>query len=385
MSSRWTGLRLVSRLPGAYGVIFIKLSARPRTVLGCQSRDVRGQMKTILVTGGAGFIGSHFVRRMLSNYPDYRVIVLDALNYAGDPDNLTEEVRNNPRFSFWWGNVRNAEMVDELVSMSDVVIHFAAESHVARSIYDNVVFYETDVLGTHTIANAVLRHQNRIERFIHISTSEVYGTAVSSPMAEDHPLNPMSPYASAKAGADRLVYSYWTTYGLPTVIIRPFNNYGGNQHLEKVIPRFITNALRDQPLTIHGDGSSSRDWLFVEDHCAALDRVIHAPIEKVRGQEINLGTGIDTSVADIARMVLKLLGKPDTLTVNMGDRPGQVARHISSTEKAKRLLDWQATTKLEDGLVKTIEWYQRNPAWWERRLWMVSVPIKTREGKIEYH
>lgn len=353
--------------------------------MGCQLRDVRGHMKTILVTGGAGFIGSHFVRRMLSNYPDYRVIVLDALNYAGDPDNLTEEVRNNPRFSFWWGNVRNAEMVDELVSMSDVVIHFAAESHVARSIYDNVVFYETDVLGTHTIANAVLRHQNRIERFIHISTSEVYGTAVSSPMAEDHPLNPMSPYASAKAGADRLVYSYWTTYGLPTVIIRPFNNYGGNQHLEKVIPRFITNALRDQPLTIHGDGSSSRDWLFVEDHCAALDRVIHAPIEKVRGQEINLGTGIDTSVADIARMVLKLLGKPDTLTVNMGDRPGQVARHISSTEKAKRLLDWQATTKLEDGLVKTIEWYQRNPVWWERRLWMVSVPIKTREGKIEYH
>jgi dTDP-glucose 4,6-dehydratase len=222
--------------------------------------------KTILVTGGAGFIASNFVRYILEKYTNYRVMVLDCLSYAGNPENFNGGVIDSARFSFWYGNVRNPEIVNTMVSQADVVVHMAAETHVARSIYDNAVFFETDVLGTQVVANAVLKNRN-VERFIHVSTSEVYGTALTEPMAEEHPLNPASPYASAKAGADRLVYSYYVTYGIPAIIVRPFNNYGPYQHLEKVIPRFITSALLNEPLTIHGDGKSLRDWLYVEDHC----------------------------------------------------------------------------------------------------------------------
>ena len=200
-------------------------------------------MKSILVTGGAGFIGSNFVHYIYNKYPDYRILVLDALTYAGSIRNFPESCYDSGRFEFWYGNVLNADLVNSLVERCDIVVHFAAESHVTRSIFDNKLFFETDVLGTHTIANAVLRHKNTVKLFIHISTSEVYGTAVSDKMTEDHPLNPMSPYAAAKCGADRLVYSYWMTYSIPAVIIRPFNNFGGFQHLEKVIPRFITSRL----------------------------------------------------------------------------------------------------------------------------------------------
>jgi len=204
---------------------------------------------TILVTGGAGFIGSNFVEYVLNKY-DYRVIVVDALTYAGNLDNFPRNVRNNSKFTFWQGNICNSELMNELVDQSDAVFHFAAETHVARSIYDNSRFFETDVLGTQVIANAVLKPP--VDRYVHISSSEVYGTAESEPMDEGHPLKPMSPYASAKAGADRLVYSYQVTYDIPAVIIRPFNNYGPRQHLEKVVPRFITSAISDQPLPIHG-------------------------------------------------------------------------------------------------------------------------------------
>ena len=184
-------------------------------------------MKSILITGGAGFIGSNFVRYIYSRYPDYRIIILDALTYAGSIENLPVNINeyNGERLVFWYGNVRNGELVDTLVSQSDVVVHFAAETHVTRSIYDNYIFFETDVLGTQTVANAVLKYKDRVERFIHISTSEVYGTALNEKMDENHPLLPMSPYAAAKVGADRLVYSYWTTYEQPVIILRPFNNY----------------------------------------------------------------------------------------------------------------------------------------------------------------
>jgi dTDP-glucose 4,6-dehydratase len=181
--------------------------------------------KTILVTGGAGFIASNFVRYILEKYTNYRVLVLDCLSYAGNPDNFNSGVMESARFSFWYGNVRNPDIVNTLVSQSDVVVHMAAETHVARSIYDNAVFFETDVLGTQVVANAVLKNRN-VERFIHVSTSEVYGTALTEPMTEEHPLNAASPYASAKTGADRLVYSYYLTYGIPAIIVRPFNNYG---------------------------------------------------------------------------------------------------------------------------------------------------------------
>ncbi len=341
--------------------------------------------KSILITGGAGFVGSNFVRYLFENYPGYRIIVLDALTYAGDIDNIPESIKNDTRFSFWYGNVRNGELVNELVSKSDVVIHFAAESHVARSIFDNTVFFETDVLGTQVVANAVLKYCNSVERFIHISTSEVYGTALEVPMTEEHPLNPANPYASAKVGADRLVYSYCVTYDIPAIILRPFNSYGPNQHLEKVIPRFITGALLDEPLTIHGSGENSRDWTFVEDLCQALDKAMHTGLDKVKGQVINIGTGTDIAIEAIADMILDKFNKPKALITHTGDRPGQVTRQISSTDRALQILGWEAETDFDEGLTKTIKWYQQFPEWWQKLLWMRYVPIKARDGKIEYY
>lgn len=342
-------------------------------------------MKTILVTGGVGFIGNNFVRYILKNYPDYKIIVLDALTYAANPDNVSEEMNKDPRFSFWYGNVRNGELVDTLVSQSDIVVHFAAETHVTRSIYDNFSFFETDVVGTQVVSNAVLKYSNSVERFIHISTSEVYGTARTPLIDEDHPLMPMSPYASAKVGADRLVYSYWATYELPMVIIRPFNNYGPRQHLEKVIPRFMTSCILGEPLTVHGDGKACRDWLHVEDTCRALDQAIHCDLNKVKGEVINIGTGVDYDILSIANMVIELMGKSKSLIQLVGDRPGQVFRHTASIEKAKRLLGWVPNIKFADGLIKTAEWYQKNRNWWEKMRWMRHVPIVTKEGKKEYH
>jgi dTDP-glucose 4,6-dehydratase len=342
-------------------------------------------MKRVLITGGAGFIGSNFVRYIFDNYPDYHIIVLDALTYAGNTDNFTDKIKNDSRFSFWYGNVRHGELVNELVSRSDIVVHFAAESHVSRSIFDDTTFFETDVLGTQVVANAVVKNLDSVERFIHISTSEVYGTALEVPMTEEHPLNPSSPYASAKTGADRLVYSYWITYKIPAVIIRPFNNYGPHQHLEKVIPRFITSALLDEPLTVHGSGENTRDWLYVEDLCRALDRVMHADLSTVKGQVINIGTGRDIGIRAIAEIIVDKLNKPRTLITHMSDRFGQVMRHISSTEKASRLLGWKAETDFEHGITRTIDWYRQNSSWWQKLLWMKRVPMKTRDGSIEYY
>lgn len=344
-------------------------------------------MTTILITGGAGFIGSNFVRYLHARYPDYRLIVLDALTYAGAVENLPPEFRDggNDQFVFWYGNVRNAELVDTLMEQSDMVVHFAAETHVTRSIYDNHLFFETDVLGTQVIANSVLKYLHRIERFIHISSSEVYGTARAPLMEEDHPLMPMSPYAAAKAGADRLVYSYWETYGVPVVIIRPFNNYGPFQHLEKVIPRFITSCILDEPLRIHGDGTAARDWLYVEDTCEALAQVLHADPDLVKGQAINLGSGVSHDIATIARLIVTRMGKPESLIIQIGDRPGQVFRHTASTDKAVRLLGWRPTIPFLDGLDKTIAWYRSNRPWWEKHLWMRNIPIITKQGKRELH
>lgn len=345
-------------------------------------------MKTVLVTGGAGFIGSNFVRYLLNKYPDYRVLVLDLLTYAGNTDNLPQEFidpsNQQGRLVFWYGNVTNGELVGRLMQQADMVVHFAAESHVTRSIYDNKVFFETDVMGTQVVANAVLSHVDRIERFIHISTSEVYGTAESELMDEEHPLKPMSPYASAKAGADRLVFSYWATYGIPAVIIRPFNNYGPYQHLEKVVPRFVTACLLGEPLTVHGDGQAQRDWLYVQDHCEALDKALHSPAGKLDGQVINLGTALSYSVLEIAERIKARMNSASEIKM-VGDRPGQVFRHTSSTAKAKELLGWEATTGFEDGLERTIDWYAKNTKWWDKTLWLRKVPIRLASGKIEYH
>lgn len=347
--------------------------------------DPRQFDKTILVTGGAGFIGSNLVRHLYRKYPNYRILVLDALTYAGSIQNAPDGALTSDRYQFWYGDVRNGELVDTLVAQSDVVIHLAAESHVTRSIFDNRLFFETDVLGTQTVSNAVLKYRDRVERFIHISSSEVYGTALRERMDEEHPLNPMSPYASAKCGADRLVYSYWTTYAIPAVIVRPFNNFGSSQHLEKAVPRFITSCLLGEPLTIHGDGSAARDWLFVEDHCEALDRIIHAPAASVIGEVINLGTETHTSVLDVANTVRAIAGADAIPLQFVGDRPGQVFRHTCDASKAHRILDWAPQTSFEEGIARTIAWYRDNEPWWRSQMWMRQIPILTASGKRELH
>lgn len=320
-------------------------------------------MKKILITGGAGFIGSHFMKYMLKKYPDYQIVAFDALTYAGNLDNFGEEAWANSQFNFWHGNICDRDEVINLMKKADVVVHFAAETHVDRSIDNSDPFIATDVKGTQVLLEVA--RSMELERFIHISTSEVYGSAERVPMTESHPLKPMSPYAAAKVGADRLAYSYFATYNLPIVIIRPFNNYGPNQYPEKLIPLFITNAIEDRPLPVYGTGKNTRDWMYVTDCCEGIDAALHADIERIKGEVINLGTGIDTDVLTITKIILKELGKKGNLIKYIEDRPGHVRRHITSTTKAKRLFGFKARTKFEDGLKATIKWYAEHPNWWK--------------------
>ena len=315
----------------------------------------------VLVTGVAGFIPSNFIRHLLAKTA-YDVVSLDALTYAGNVDNLAD-VMSHERLSFVHGDIRDAELVRDVVAEVDVIVNAAAESHVEKSIAEGArEFVTTNVEGTQILLDAI--RQARVERFILFSSSEVYGTAERDPMDEEHPLNPRSPYAATKAGADRLAYSYFVTYGLPIVIVRPFNNYGPRQHPEKVVPRFITQALQDRALTVHGDGHASRDWLYVDDDAEAIEAVIAAPLEDVAGEVLNVATGADIPVDEIADAVLDALGKPSSLKEFVTERPGQVDRHIGSTEKMERLTGWRARTSFEEGLERTIAWYRENEAWW---------------------
>ena len=315
----------------------------------------------MLVTGGAGFISSNFIRHLLAATP-YEVVTLDALTYAGNLENLAD-VMSHERLSFVHGDIRDPKLVAEIVEGVDVIVNAAAESHVEKSIQDGASeFVTTNVEGTQILLDAIRR--TPVERFILISSSEVYGTAEYAPMDERHPLEPRSPYAATKAGADRLAYSYFVTYGLPIVIVRPFNNYGPRQHPEKVIPRFITQALQDEPLTIHGDGHASRDWLYVDDDAEAIEAIIAADVDAIAGEVLNVATGIDIPVSEIADLVLDTLGKPRELKVHVDERLGQVDRHIGSTDKAERLVGWTARTSFADGLERTVSWYRDNEAWW---------------------
>jgi dTDP-glucose 4,6-dehydratase len=324
--------------------------------------------KTILITGGAGFIGSNFVNYLLKQKSGHKIIVLDALTYAGNLGNFSQDLTNNSNFEFIYGNIRNTPLVQRIIKKVDIIVHLAAETHVARSISENIAFFETDVLGTHALANAAVNSE--VERFIHISTSEVYGSAESDIMDENHPLNPTTPYASAKAGADRLVYSYFKTYDLPGLILRPFNNYGPFQHLEKVIPHFISNLIIGDPLSIHGDGKSTRDWLYVGDHCKAIEKSLYLNLDDHNHEVINVGTQQEYSIIEIAKKLLKMFQKSDESLKFLPDRPGQVKRHISSIEKSKRILNWKAETSFEDGLSKTVQWYKENRDWWKNMLWL---------------
>ncbi|MFA6066650.1 MAG: GDP-mannose 4,6-dehydratase [Candidatus Babeliaceae bacterium] len=341
--------------------------------------------KTVFLTGAAGFIGSNFLQYMFDKYPSYNFLVLDSLTYAGSLDNIPEVIRESPRFSFFHGSVTDKQLVDTLMPQAHFVVHFAAETHVARSIYDSSNFFETDILGTKVLLDSLIQHKN-VERFIHISTSEVCGSAKTTPMDEEHPINPQSPYAAAKAGADRLVYAYQCTYDIPTVIIRPFNNYGPQQHLEKMIPRFIHSAMCGLPLTIHGDGCQTRDWLYVTDTCRALDKILHhGDFNTIKNQIIHIGTGEETSVLAIAQCILGMFDVPESQIAFITDRPGQVDCHISSTKKSRDLLDWQPTVSLEEGLRSTVQWYKNNPEWCSKRESMKLVPIFTKQNIIEMH
>jgi dTDP-glucose 4,6-dehydratase len=325
--------------------------------------------QTLVVTGGAGFMGSNFVQYMYKKHPEYNIVVLDNLSYSGNLENIPSEIRSSERFSFVRGSICDKKVVEEVFKKANFVVHFAAQTDVGRSISDDEVFFETNVMGTRNLMHYLVKYKNRIKRFIHISSSEVYGTCEGKEMDEEHPLNPRSPYAASKAGADRTVYAYSCTYHLPVVILRFFNNYGPHQHVEKVIPKFVTFAINKEPLVIHGTGMQTRDFIHVVDMARAVDAALHvADFESIRNQAINCGTGKITSVKEIAEAVSSHFGLEATLLVYGSDRPGQVDKHLSSTAKAKRLLGWEALIPFEEGIQMTIKWYEEHPEHWEKTI-----------------
>jgi dTDP-glucose 4,6-dehydratase len=316
-------------------------------------------VQSLLVTGGAGFIGSNFVRYMLKKYPSYRIIVLDALTYAGNRENLSD-LEKNPRYMFYHGNICDRAVVDNLVSNVDAVVNFAAETHVDRSIHEADSFVQTDVLGTLILLEAAKRHH--IERYLQISTDEVYGSIDEGAFTEEHPLAPNSPYSSSKAGGDMMVRAHYKTYGTPTLITRASNNYGPFQYPEKLIPFFVTNAIDNMPLPLYGDGMNVRDWLYVEDHCEGVDYVLH---HGQIGETYNIGGGNEKTNIEITNIILNKLKKPDSLIKKVADRPGHDRRYAVDTQKVEKL-GWKPKYRFEEAMAETIEWYVKNESWWRK-------------------
>lgn len=318
-------------------------------------------MSTILVTGGSGFIGSNFITHMLSHYPDKKIVNLDKLTYAGNPDNLTS-VENNPKYTFVHGDICDAKLVFHWMKKVDEVVHFAAESHVDRSIEDGSVFVTTNVLGTQTLLDAAL--SAKISRFVHVSTDEVYGSLGEKGFFDEHsPLKPNSPYSASKAGSDLLVRSFFKTHGFPGIITRCSNNYGPYQFPEKLIPLMITNALEDKPLPVYGDGMNIRDWLHVQDHCRAIDLVL---TKGKPGEVYNIGGGNEWHNIDIVKLILKELKKPESLIRFVKDRPGHDRRYAIDATKIRWELGWRPEIDFRDGIIKTIQWYKDNTEWIRR-------------------
>ena len=321
--------------------------------------------KTIIVTGGAGFIGSNFVFHMLGKYPDYRIICLDKLTYAGNLSTL-EPVMQNPNFRFVKADICDRAAVDQLFEEEHphIVVNFAAESHVDRSIEDPEVFLRTNILGTQVLMDACRKYG--IERYHQVSTDEVYGDLpLDRPdlfFTEQTPIHTSSPYSSSKAGADLLVLAYYRTYGLPVSVSRCSNNYGPYHFPEKLIPLMIANALNDKPLPVYGEGLNVRDWLYVEDHCKAIDLIIH----KGRvGEVYNIGGHNEMKNIDIVKIICKALGKPESLITYVTDRKGHDMRYAIDPTKIHTELGWLPETKFVDGIQKTIAWYLDNRSWWE--------------------
>ncbi|MEW5799928.1 MAG: dTDP-glucose 4,6-dehydratase [Bacteroidota bacterium] len=320
-------------------------------------------MKNILVTGGAGFIGSNFVHYMLSKHSSYRIINYDFLTYAGNLENLTS-IENNPRYVFVKGDICNKEELTNTFReySVDTVVHFAAESHVDRSILGPAIFVQTNVLGTNVLLDVA--REVGVERFLHVSTDEVYGSLGSTGyFTEETPLHPNSPYSASKASSDLLVLAYQHTFGFPAVVTRCSNNYGPYQFPEKLIPLMIANALNDKQLPVYGDGLNVRDWLYVEDHCSALDVVLHKG--KI-GDVYNIGGHNEWKNIDIVKLILKDLDKPESLITYVKDRPGHDRRYAIDAAKIKNDLGWIPAHTFESGIKKTITWYLENRQWWER-------------------
>ena len=315
-------------------------------------------MVEVLVTGGAGFIGSNFVRYALKQHPDWHVTTLDKLTYAGRRENL-HDVMDDPRHAFVHGDIADATVSAPLVERANVVVHFAAETHVDRSILAAGDFIRTDVEGTFVLLEAA-RQAKALRRFVQISTDEVYGSVATGSSKETDELRPRNPYSASKAGADRLAYSYWATYDVPVVITRASNNYGPYQFPEKVIPLFVTNAIDDIPVPLYGDGKNVRDWLHVDDHCRGVDLLIE---QGVNGEVYNIGGGNDVMNVDLTRRILAALGKPASLIKAVPDRPGHDRRYSLDTAKL-RGLGWRPQVSFETGLRETVEWYRGNEWWW---------------------
>ena len=319
-------------------------------------------MKKILVTGGAGFIGSNFVRYMLNKYQDYKIVNLDLLTYAGNIKSL-DDVKDNPNYLFVKGDIADNKLVDKIVSDNkiDVIINFAAESHVDRSITNPDIFVKTNVLGTQNLLEVAKKY--KIEKFFQISTDEVYGSLGKTGFfTEKTPLSPNSPYSASKASADLLVMAYHHTFGLNVNITRCSNNYGPYQFPEKLIPLFITNALDNKQVPLYGDGLNIRDWLFVEDHCSAIDTVLH---KGKNGEIYNVGGNNEKTNKYITDTILKYLGKDSSLIKYVADRLGHDRRYAIDATKIKEELGWQPQYKFEQAIEKTIEWYLNNKDWWQ--------------------
>jgi dTDP-glucose 4,6-dehydratase len=316
--------------------------------------------KTLLVTGGAGFIGSNFVHSMLKLYPNVRIVNLDKLTYAGNLDNLAD-IGCDQRHEFIRGDIRDKDLVRGIFERVQGVFHFAAETHVDRSIVDAGEFVLTDVFGTFVLLEA-LRRSPKVEFFVHVSTDEVYGSRDKGFFKETDPLNPSSPYAASKAGADRLAHAYFVTYGAPVVIVRPSNNYGPYQYPEKFIPLFVTNAMEDKPLPLYGKGANVRDWLHVEDNCRAIELVAR---RGELGEAYNIGANDERRNIDVARRIVKLLGKSRDLIKFVPDRAGHDRRYAVNCRKL-RALGWKTEIVFEEGLEKTVSWYVENESWWRK-------------------
>lgn len=320
----------------------------------------------LLVTGGAGFIGSNFTRYWLARYPDDQIVILDALTYAGDKANLKGV--DASRVTFIRGNINNVEAVRFAMNEVDVVVHFAAESHVDRSIIDPQVFLTTNILGTQTLLEEVRRREGQIIRFHHVSTDETFGALDLSDQRrfnEATPYAPRSPYAASKAASDHMVRAYWHTYGVPVTISNCSNNYGPYQHPEKFLPTIIASALFDRQIPIYGDGLYVRDWIHVEDHCRGIEAVI---MHGRPGETYCLGGDAERTNLEICRQILGLLAKPLSLISHIKDRPGHDRRYAIDSSKSKRELGWEPRWRFEDGIKDTVGWYRVNQALWLNRL-----------------